>query len=251
MSGDQRCEGVTPRQFSLEARNRHLVVPSIPSSIQITNVGADVTASLGWDIEMIELLLRLIDRLIDLKKYRNERLLRIFHEILEPTFNELLAVHSDYIAMFTDFAAMLPNENMPPEQRTAALAQAANFLRRKRIEFEPVRTKIESFVKEILGGRFGKQHEFLTPEADAFLRALVDYFPTGYLTTPSAESRATTLYGAIRAGSVDIERKDVAAPGSKILLSELVDATIHDSKESWKHASDTFAHLKLTIHTGI
>jgi hypothetical protein len=201
---------------------------------------------------MLDLLLSLIGRLIDLEKYRNERLLRIVKEILQPVYEDLLKVHTNYIGMFSDVAAKLPGEATPPESRATAVAEAANELRRKRLEFEPVRRQTEAFAKKIFGGRFGKQREFKTPEADAFLRSVVDYlFPAGYLTTASAESRATTLYGAIRAGGKEIRAQDVAAPGQDRLLSELMEATIRDTQERWQRVSDAYAELKLKVHTDV
>ena len=200
---------------------------------------------------MIELLLKLIDRLIELKKYRSERLLRVFKEILEPTFDELVEVHRNYVGMFADVAAMIPPPGTPPERRIVMLTDAANALRRKRLEFDPIRRKVATVATEIFGGRFGKQREFMTPPVDEFVRSVLDYFPTGYLTTASAQSRATMLYGAIRAGGSDIGVTDVAEPGNDALLSTLVEETIRDSEQRWQRVSNAFVHLKLTIHTSV
>jgi hypothetical protein len=49
---------------------------------------------------MVDLLLRLLEKLGELANYRSDRKKREFKEMAELMFNELLEVHKDYIAIF-------------------------------------------------------------------------------------------------------------------------------------------------------
>ena len=57
---------------------------------------------------MINALLSIIDRLIQLRKYRMERIEKAFKELFEPLFNDLLIIHGDYIKMFRETNDLLP-----------------------------------------------------------------------------------------------------------------------------------------------
>lgn len=51
---------------------------------------------------MIEALLKIIDRLIEMKKGRIKSRKQVFDMVLKPTFDDLLAAHGDYIKMFNN-----------------------------------------------------------------------------------------------------------------------------------------------------
>jgi hypothetical protein len=57
---------------------------------------------------MISDIRALLDRLIQLKNYRNRRYRTLFVDLLEPAFNDLLLVHKDYIQMFEETRRLLP-----------------------------------------------------------------------------------------------------------------------------------------------
>jgi hypothetical protein len=58
---------------------------------------------------MIDLLIRIIDRLIQLKEYRDSRLQELHEKIFQPTFEELMAVHRDYMKLFEETRQRLPS----------------------------------------------------------------------------------------------------------------------------------------------
>ena len=57
---------------------------------------------------MISILISILDRLIQLKEYRNRRLQELFTALLEPTFNDLLQVHRDYLEVYEKIRRGLP-----------------------------------------------------------------------------------------------------------------------------------------------
>src|SRR4030095_3231402 len=62
---------------------------------------------------MVTELIAIIDRLLKLKEYRERRFRTFFNEVLEPTFNDLLIVHRDYIEMFEETYRLLPKGPHP------------------------------------------------------------------------------------------------------------------------------------------
>jgi hypothetical protein len=100
----------------------------------------------------IDLLLRLIDRVIDLKKYRTERLHKTYQDVLDPLFKDLMSVHGNYIRMFEEVLEELEAIPDPEsEEGKKRLLEIAESLRKRRLEFEPVREKLAAITRE-LGG---------------------------------------------------------------------------------------------------
>src|SRR5262245_5997246 len=197
---------------------------------------------------MLELLLKLIDRLIDLTKYRAERQAKIFAEIFDPVFEDLERVHANYLAMFDEVLRSLPDVGpTPTDEQRAQLRANAERLRQQRIEFEPVRAKLGAMTRQVLGGRYGGRRKELSPEADAFLEAVVDYFPTGYVVSKSASSLATSLYAALRASAEPIGDADVAVHGA--LLPALVRETLDDCRDRWRVVCERHATLQIAVTT--
>src|SRR5213596_737736 len=62
---------------------------------------------------MLNELMSVIDRLIKLKEYRDRRFRSFFKDVIEPAFNDLLLVHSDYIKMFEQTYQLLPKGPRP------------------------------------------------------------------------------------------------------------------------------------------
>jgi hypothetical protein len=192
---------------------------------------------------MIEILLKLIDRIIDLKKYQVERLQKTFRDVLDPLFNDLLSVHGDYVRMFEDVRAELTATGiLSGEARQHKLLEIAESLRRQRLEFEPVRDKLTALTRELRSGIYAGSLSFECPEADEFVAAILQYFPRADLSTRT--SRSSVLLVAIQTGAI-ITAAQVTRDGKS--LPELVDATIEDCRQKWQSVCDAYAKLKLAV----
>ncbi|MDH3747338.1 MAG: hypothetical protein OER97_03960 [Gammaproteobacteria bacterium] len=124
---------------------------------------------------MLDLFLSIIDRLIQLKGFRDARAAKRFQEIYQPSFEELLLVHRDYVGMFTPLSKLDQmhdsSRRMSWEETQVvgkAVVTALEYVRERRVEFEPVRGKLRALV-ELLN-----ELDLATAEAK-FIRAVLDY----------------------------------------------------------------------------
>jgi hypothetical protein len=204
---------------------------------------------------IIEPLLAIIDRLISLTKYHETRLKDLYRNLFEPTFSELLVIHSDYMKMFEHLADTLESRRLILVDGTPSygeftfggegvkrLREAASYLSAKRLEFEPVRVKLRSFVLEL------REHNPVAL-ADRFVDALVRYFPDGELLGDSTRARMcemaleTTLSLVDRGTSLSADDFNGGiAPVAYHIL-----ATIQGQRVRWSVVCEEFARLKLRV----
>ncbi|HEV7572083.1 MAG TPA: hypothetical protein VGQ21_11350 [Thermoanaerobaculia bacterium] len=174
---------------------------------------------------MLDALLSIIDRLVKLTEGRIKSRKETFATVLDPTFNDLLLIHGNYIDMFERrqiFGGIFPDTELEIQRR---LQIAKAELREKRREFEPVRQKVRALVS-VLAKRE------LPPEERRFVDAVLRYFPSGDPALP--QSAATTI----------LKYLDRAAPEDVDLL---IDATIQRQRDAWSDVCTEYAALKIKI----
>jgi hypothetical protein len=115
-------------------------------------------------VAFVPLLLKLLEQVQKLKEYRDARKKRAFKELAEPVFTELLEVHKNYMSIFAEAES---NARQGTE-----LTKIIENLQAKRREFEPVRVKLRTLVRTLIG-------KTITTEMDIFLVAVAKYFPAG------------------------------------------------------------------------
>lgn len=117
---------------------------------------------------MIDIVIKLIDRLIQLRGYQSKRLRQVFDEVVEPTYRDLELVHADYLKIFEDIRSELVAANsLEREELLVNLKQVGEDLRRRRLELEPVRERLRSL----------KVDDSNLPEPTrGFLRSIDEYF---------------------------------------------------------------------------
>ena len=194
---------------------------------------------------MLEDFLAIVDRLISLKEYKNRRLNKLFEDLFEPVFNELLIVHRDYLNMFEETYKILPSaeflESSQPisKEYRQQMNKAANYLRKTRIEFEPVRVKLRALAKNM-------DTMELADEAHAFVQSVCNYFPSGEI--PTRRSSSTELLDTIQYYSdkahVDIP-EDFWSSQYSYEIQEYIQEVINNHKDNWSNVCETYVQLKI------
>jgi hypothetical protein len=190
---------------------------------------------------MINTLLSLIDRLIQLSQYKRRRYRVLFNEILQPTFDELLLVHKNYIDMFTEAKGLLPREHtQDPSEYTLLLQRPEQHLRNRRIEFEPVRKKLVELAKSL-------RDKDLNPDVEVFVHAVLSYFSEWIKGGgSSATSLLDTFEASIRKGkeiSPDMFNEEWRS------IDETIYNLIERHKSLWSDICETYAPLKVRAAT--
>jgi hypothetical protein len=90
---------------------------------------------------MVDLITKLLDRLIQLRTYQIGRTRRIFDQVIDPLMRDLTQIHKDHLEMFEDVRAILRDNDVHNEDHATKLMKAILVLRERRVEYEPVRVK--------------------------------------------------------------------------------------------------------------
>ncbi len=191
---------------------------------------------------MISTLLSIIDRLIQLSQYKKRRYRVLFNEILQPTFDELLLVHKNYIEMFSETKKMLPQGELTqdPSEYTLLLQRPELHLREKRIEFEPVRQKLVELAKSL-------RDKNLDSDVEDFVQAVLSYFSEWIKGGGSSATRLLdTFEDSIRKG-------EKISPDMFNEQWRKIDETIYDLIEThrslWSDICEAYAPLKVRAAT--
>lgn len=180
---------------------------------------------------MIEMLLSVIDRLLNLKQHRNAKLQLVYEQVVEPTFTDLLMVHRDYIQMFEGVLNRLPVETEQGSiEYSSKLSAAAQYLRDRRLDFEPVRVKLGTLALLM-------QEASFSLDVLIFLGAVSRYFPVGFPRRNHTE--ASAIIRAIHDVEVD-----------KVKLSDLkryITFALSTQRQDWSHVCEALAEVKTNL----
>jgi hypothetical protein len=132
----------------------------------------------------------LIEQLRGARKARRA----MFDRVFEPVFNQLLAVHGDFIKTCVSTKLLLPGFSpdgswkAPGSEGESAegsvefvqrIDAAKDEIARKRLDFQPVRAEIIALAKEL-------DRQKLPDEERHFIPALIEYFPSVDTDSPNA-----------------------------------------------------------------
>jgi hypothetical protein len=118
---------------------------------------------------MIDTLVKIVEKLTQLIKYRKELREKQFEKLITPLYEDLQIVHSDYLKLLTEVLVAIQNDSK--------IEEIAKLLMTKRIEKESLRKNIidfsDIFLKEKSLERF---HPLLTAIKFYFYKRDIEYY---------------------------------------------------------------------------
>lgn len=214
---------------------------------------------------MISQIISVIDRLIQLKEYKDKRNQYIFETLLEPLFNDLLVVHADYISMLEALQKrFLSVSKKDVEDYTKVISELSGWLKHRAIEYEPHRQKLKSLI-----GKLDSVGE--NPLVDQFIYSVIDYFPDGRLLKRTSKWRTkwrgvfyirsshyTRLAGKFNRLHVRIEKGEILSDSeakdfikiygkSKRSFEKDIAFTLKSCRKKWSIMCEAFAVLKMSL----
>jgi hypothetical protein len=131
---------------------------------------------------MIDILLKTLDRIIDLLRIREKRIQKRFDQIWKPTYSDLQSVHADYYSMFAEVYSIARSGKKKGKDIFAdRLHKAIEFIKQKRIAFSPIRQKLEALLQiqmdEKLLILLGKEEQHFLSQVTRYIqiKSLADF----------------------------------------------------------------------------
>jgi hypothetical protein len=191
---------------------------------------------------MIDLLLKAIDRIIDLAKIKEKHVRARYEEIYKPSFDELQSVHTDYLTVFSELESklrVLESKNHC-NIKSEEINEILKFIGAHRTTFLPIRQKLW-VLRELFEGAAGQnlptdEQEFIWSIVIYFLRDEMNLFDVAY-------SQYSTQYAWIKALLAGhLQSKDV---DSIKAVREECQKVIVILQSSWEESVKLFNELRL------
>ncbi len=188
---------------------------------------------------MIDLLLKAIDRIVDLLRMREKRFLKRFEQLWKPTYNDLQSVHADYWSMFQKVHSLL-SQGIKEEQEgqpSDCWQRAIEFVKQQRVALAPVRQKLTAL------GQLATDEALL----DELKEEERKYFSevTAYIGVRSLPDVVGTRSADLQAELERMARMDRTV-AERIVFEEL-DRRIEQLGEDWIDVSKAFNALQVAL----
>jgi len=192
---------------------------------------------------VLKSLIDVIDRFIQLIGVRDSKAQQRFGEIIEPIFDDLSLIHSDYHVMFCKVNSMLPPADEIAHLRQEDISraiEAATWLSENRLKLLNVRAKTRILASEAAKSSFSKQER-------EFLTELVGYFEDvsllrGDLTPSFLLEKRLTEFAKLAKSSVPNE-VDLVQRAREI--RQMIEFILPMQERRWKKILVEFARMKI------
>jgi hypothetical protein len=175
---------------------------------------------------MVQEMVSVVDKLVALIERRERREKAIFTELISPMFDELLIVHKDYIAMFSDVLDRL--------RKPCTGTELMTFLVDRRQELEPVRMKLEALAKELR-----TVHE--KSDVFRFARYVVYYF-----TEHNSLAHGTASTSLIQElENIGVFTSTTLSGKTLQRVTDTVDQCLNRLRSTWSNICVRYAELKI------
>jgi hypothetical protein len=177
---------------------------------------------------------KVIDKFTDLLKYRQQKRREFFQNVLEPLFNDLMVMHTDYIKMFEDCQEQLLDSNVP-------LHEIATSLRERRIVYETLRIKSRAIIDALRESNFDE-------EVKKFLTAAAYHIPDGKLGPGHLSPAATVLkniYSTTEFLAEASQQSGNPPVNDRYEVFELVTLTVNHVRTRWASICEEYVRAKM------
>jgi hypothetical protein len=194
-------------------------------------------------------ILSLLDRLIDLLKYKSERKRRLLRELYQPLFGELEKVHTTFVQAIFELKEAKVNVALPVEELSVEWSQAYDQARKAGLSIEASRQKLKSTTVNV-------RSKDLPPLERAFVDALYDYLVPESMRREKEPLAVHTMDFFTGNWGFEMNVPGVTLPQFSVqsivlqglarfnLLDILVDSAVDQQRRAWLKVCDAYADLQ-------
>ena len=187
----------------------------------------------------LDIMLKVLDRIISLVRLREKRMQKRFDQIWKPTYSDLQLVHADYYTMFQE-AYSLISQGAKADTEAAyeeALHKAIDLVKKKRVQFAPLRQKLEA-LDELK--RDERLFDNLSDDEREFISSVI-----GYIRIKSLPDAVGTRSADLQVELERMARMDQTV-AENIVLTQ-VEERIEHLGDDWINVTDSFNKLQIGL----
>lgn len=182
---------------------------------------------------MFDTLVKLLEKLVELTKYRREAEEKAFELLVTPIFESLRVVHKDYLKMFRACQRELV--------RDTDIHLIIERLTKDRLELEPLRRSITAYMSVYIGDEHLKKYRAFFVAVEAYIGEVKTFkrsnTRSGILLTGLEE-----FVRGVEQGVPDQWEREQIAESRRALVAES-EAALDDVRGAWYDVSWTYAAL--------
>ena len=179
---------------------------------------------------MLDSVIKLTEKVTELLKYRSERRARRFANIIQPMYEDLKAIHQDYLRIFEGASIDLQSDR--------PFAEIATFFKTRRIEEEAERRAILEHARTFA-------EDARLADFRLFFRSVIEYFTD----TPFSGDNTPSNRLALALGSAAVEERFAESLHSlgddrRGELASAIELSVRMLRRNWEQVSTAYATLR-------